>query len=121
MQGVANSINDPILRYNNAALTANPTEKVKVLAENGQIPLAYITAKAHGLEEFAETLEKTIIESDEYDHERILKEAEKLIGAGSTRARALLPARPVLVGDESLNQANWPLENLRLKQMERAA
>jgi hypothetical protein len=27
-------------------------ERVKVLAETGQIPLAYLTAKAHGLTEF---------------------------------------------------------------------
>ena len=57
MQVVANSINDPMLRYNCASLTANAAEKVKILAENGQIPLAYMTAKAQGLEEFAKTLE----------------------------------------------------------------
>jgi hypothetical protein len=35
MQVVANSINDPMLRYNCASLTANAAEKVKILAENG--------------------------------------------------------------------------------------
>jgi hypothetical protein len=35
MQAVANSINDPMLRYNCASLTANAAEKVKILAENG--------------------------------------------------------------------------------------
>jgi coatomer protein complex subunit alpha (xenin) len=80
MHGVAQSLNDPMLRYNTATLTANVSEKVRVLAENGQIPLAYMTAKSHGLEEFAKTLESTLVESDEYDHERIFKEAEKFIG-----------------------------------------
>ncbi len=38
-----------------------------------------MTAKAQGLEEFAKTLENTLIESKEYDHERIFKESEKYI------------------------------------------
>ena len=71
MGGVAQSLNDPMLRYNTATLTANVQDKVRILAENGQIPLAYLTAKSHGLEEFAKTLENTLIESEEYDHERI--------------------------------------------------
>jgi len=39
-----------------------------------------MTAKAHGLEEFSKTLESTLIESEEYHHERIFKEAEKYVG-----------------------------------------
>ena len=54
-----------------------------------------MTAKSHGLEEFAKTLESTLIESDEYDHERIFKEASKFIGQTNSRAKALLPLRPV--------------------------
>jgi len=42
-------------------LTADAKEKVKVLSENGQIPLAYMTAKAHGLDEYIKPLETTII------------------------------------------------------------
>lgn len=99
MQVVANSINDPMLRYNCASLTANAAEKVKILAENGQIPLAYMTAKAQGLEEFAKTLENTLIESKEYDHERIFKETEKYINPQHQKAKALLPCRPVFVKD----------------------
>jgi hypothetical protein len=70
-----------MLRYNQATLSANITEKVKILAENGQIPLAYMTAKAHGLEEFSKTLENSLIEDAQYDHERIFKEAEQYIGS----------------------------------------
>ena len=35
MQAVAASLNDPMLRYNTATLTANVSEKVRILAENG--------------------------------------------------------------------------------------
>jgi len=69
MQNVCSSVGDPTLRFNSATLNANIAEKVKVLAENGQVPLAFMTARAHGLEEFAKTLETTLIESEEYDHE----------------------------------------------------
>jgi len=35
MQAVATSLNEPMLRYNTATLTANVSEKVRILAENG--------------------------------------------------------------------------------------
>ena len=110
-----------MLRYNTATLTANVSEKVRVLAENGQVPLAYMTAKSHGLEEFAKTLENTLIESEEFDHERIFKEASKFIGQDSTKAKALLPLRPVFTANESLQMSDWPMVNLRAKEAERAA
>lgn len=116
MQGVAQSLNDPMLRFNTATLTANISEKVRILAENGQVPLAYLTAKSHGLEEFSKTLENTLIESEEYDHERIFKEASKFIGNGVGRAKALLPLRPILTNNESLSQSSWPMVNLRAKE-----
>jgi hypothetical protein len=83
-------------------LTANVSEKVRVLAENGQIPLAYMTAKSHGLDEFTKSLETTLIESPEYDHERIFREAEKFIGAGTGRPKALLPCRPIFTHSEEV-------------------
>lgn len=110
-----------MLRYNQATLTANISEKVKVLAENGQIPLAYMTAKSHGLEEFAKTLENTLIEDEQYDHERIFKEAEQYVGAKSNRSKALLPCRPILGMNSQLASASWPMVNLRAQEAERAA
>lgn len=80
MQLVAQSVGDSQLQFNTATLTANAEEKVKILAANGQIPLAYMTAKAHGLDEFLKPLETTLRESDEYDHEKIFAEAEKFAG-----------------------------------------
>ena len=80
-----------------------------------------MTAKSHGLEEFAKTLESTLIESEEFDHERIFKEASKFIGQNTSRAKALLPLRPVFTANESLQQSDWPMVNLRAKEAERAA
>ena len=118
MQQVAGAVGDPVLRFNSSTLNANIAEKVKILAENGQVPLAFMTARAHGLEEFAKTLETTLIESEEYDHERIFAEAEKRV----RNAKALLPCRPVFLNDEKgINQSSWPMINQRAKEAERAA
>jgi coatomer subunit alpha len=101
MQGVMENVGDPMLRFDSATLNASAADKVKVLAEAGQVPLAYMTAKAHGVEDFAKTLEQTLVESDEYDHERIFAEAEAMLKRGKG-ARALLPCRP-LVPDSGLS------------------
>lgn len=60
MGSVAQTIGDPTLRFNTALYTGDVQERVKVLAETGQIPLAYMMAKTHGLTEFAKTLEETL-------------------------------------------------------------
>jgi hypothetical protein len=61
-----------------------------------------MTAKAHGLDEFTKSLETTLIESEEYDHERIFREAEKFVGQSSGRPKALLPLRPIFTHSEAL-------------------
>jgi hypothetical protein len=68
---------------------------VKILASNGQIPLAYMTAKAHGLDEFLKPLESTLRDSEEYDHDKIFAEAEKFAGNQTGRPKSLLPLRPI--------------------------
>jgi hypothetical protein len=45
---------------------------VKLLAETGQIPLAYLMAKSHGLTEFEKTLEESIRNMDGVDADQIL-------------------------------------------------
>jgi len=57
MQQVAGQINDPIMRYNTTLLTGDVQERVQTLITSGQLPLAYMTAKSHGLNEIAEQLE----------------------------------------------------------------
>jgi len=52
MQQVAQSVNDHTLRFNTSMFTGDVAERVKVLAETGQVPLAYLMAKTHGLKEF---------------------------------------------------------------------
>lgn len=44
-------------RFSQTLLTGDIRERVKILAETGQVALAYASAKLHGLEDFVETLE----------------------------------------------------------------
>lgn len=77
MQGVANSLNDHTLRFNTSLFVGDVAERVKVLAETGQIPLAYLMAKSHGLKEFEQTLEESIRTMEGVDQEKIFEQAEK--------------------------------------------
>ncbi len=95
MSQVAQSLNDPTLRFNTALYTGNVQERVKVLAETGQIPLAYMMAKTHGLTEFATSLEESLRTMDDINVEKVLGEADQY----ARRGKALLPLRPVFVGN----------------------
>lgn len=70
---------------------------MKVLAETGQIPLAYMMAKTHGLVEFATTLEESIRTMDGVDVDRVLAEADNYARKG----KALLPLRPVFTQNDA--------------------
>jgi len=54
MQQVASAQDDPALSFNTSLLTGNVQERVKTLVKSGQLPLAYMAAKTHGLHELAE-------------------------------------------------------------------
>merc|ERR1719253_2316475 len=60
MLKIAERRNDVMSRYHNALLVGDVAERVKVLAEMGQVALAALTARTHGLEELAVTLEESL-------------------------------------------------------------
>ena len=53
-------------------------------------------AKSHGLSEIEKTLEESILSMEGVDPEAIFKQAETY----SRRSKALLPLRPLYVGNE---------------------
>jgi hypothetical protein len=117
MQVVANSINDHTLRFNTSIMIGDVQERVKVLAETGQIPLAYLTAKAHGLKEFEATLEESIRNMDGVNADAIFEQAERI----SRKGKALLPLRPLYVTNEQYQTRDWPMVSLRAEEAKRAA
>jgi len=91
MQQVASAQDDPALSFNTSLLTGNIQERVKTLVKSGQLPLAYMAAKTHGLHEMAEQLEAQMGENPEYDSIAILDEVAKY----EKKSKVLVPLRPV--------------------------
>merc|ERR1711988_1307776 len=72
-------------------------DRVKILAEMGQIPLAALTAKAHTLEEFQAKLEEQLQGND-------------ISAYVPSKARLLLPPIPLIRNDgKTGDSGNWPL------------
>lgn len=115
MQMVAGNVNDPMLKFNTSLYTANVEERVRTLVEAGQLPLAYLSARAHGLTDMIEFLEQEMADSDQYDHLAVIDEADKFADRGKT----LLPLRPMDMQQAPLTV--WPMTNLRAQEAERAA
>lgn len=91
MQMVAQNVANPMLKFNTSIFCGNVEERVRTLVEAGQLPLAYMAARAHGLTEMTEFLEQELQDSTEFDHCQIMDEAAQY----ETRAKALMPLRPL--------------------------
>ncbi|KAG1111490.1 hypothetical protein G6F42_015016 [Rhizopus arrhizus] len=56
MMKIAQLRTDPMSRFQNAMYLGDMTERIQVLQDVGQIPLAYLTARSHGLHELAQSI-----------------------------------------------------------------
>lgn len=90
MLKIAEMRSDVMGRFHNALYLGDIQERVKILEESGHLPLAYATAKIHGLTEAAEELEKQLV-----DNVPVLPSEDKPV--------LLMPPRPIL------RENNWPL------------
>lgn len=114
---VVPNIEDPMLKFNTSVLTGDVQERVSTLIASGQLPLAYLSARAHNLHEQVEYIESKIMDSEEYDLSKVMEQTEKYLG----RAKALLPVRPIQTSDGQSYFQQWPMTNLRAKEAEKAA
>lgn len=87
--------NDVMSRFNTSLMLGSVEERVKIMAEMGQVPLAALTAKAHGLIEFIPKLEEQLQGNDVSVHV-------------PPRARLLLPLVPLIRPTNGVF-SNWPL------------
>eukprot|EP00548_Thalassiothrix_antarctica_P002715 CAMPEP_0194130964 /NCGR_PEP_ID=MMETSP0152-20130528/1845_1 /TAXON_ID=1049557 /ORGANISM="Thalassiothrix antarctica, Strain L6-D1" /LENGTH=1291 /DNA_ID=CAMNT_0038825611 /DNA_START=67 /DNA_END=3942 /DNA_ORIENTATION=- len=105
--------NDIMGRYHNALLLGDATERVQVLEQSGNLPLAYICAVMHGLEDDAERI-KVAIETNEGSVDDLLNK----VGENRKGNCILQPPTPIV------RENNWPtlevqkttLEDLSLAQ-----
>jgi coatomer protein complex subunit alpha (xenin) len=92
MLHIATLTEDLMGRFHNALYLGDVAERVAVLKDAGRTKLAYITAKAHGLEEQAAALAEVLGEDN-------IPPLPKRLGRG----KLLAPATPLL------REANWPI------------
>lgn len=98
MLKIANMRHDIMGRYHNALLLGDAEERVNVLEESGNMTLAYISAKLHGLNEAVDRI-KIAIETNGGSVDVLMKKIE----LGNKKSRCLLqPPTPIL------RETNWP-------------
>lgn len=99
--------NDIMGRYHNALLLGDAAERVSVLEASGNLPLAYMCAKLHGLVEDAERI-LIAIETNKGDVEGIVAKADAAASATDcTAGRLLQPPTPIF------RETNWPTLEVR--------
>jgi len=91
MLKIAEKRQDVMSRFNNALMLGNVEERVKIMAEMGQVPLAALTAKTHNLTDFMEKLEDQL---------------QTPVQAISN-ARLLQPPIPLITPSKD-DSGNWP-------------
>ncbi len=60
---IAQNRNDVMSRFHNALYLGDIQERIRILAEIGHLPLAYMTAVAHNIEDMALPLKQSIGDS----------------------------------------------------------
>ena len=100
MLKIAEMRSDVTGRFHNALYLGDVQERVRVLEESGQLPLAYATAKTHGIEEDATRIAEKLTESIGED----VNLKAMLLADGGLEAKLMLPPKPLVRCDD-----NWPL------------
>ncbi|KAK9066647.1 hypothetical protein SSX86_013970 [Deinandra increscens subsp. villosa] len=90
MMKIAEVKNDVMGQFHNALYLGDVKERIKILENAGHLPLAYATAKTHGLDDVAEDLAAK------------LKDNVPVLNSGRSTS-LLIPPTPVLCGGD------WPL------------
>jgi coatomer protein complex subunit alpha (xenin) len=110
MAKIAQKRNDVMGRFQTALLLGDVAERIKVLEETGQVQLAYMTARSHGLEEEAARLWDKIqrVQQKKLASEGVENADQQVIAPPTidlSRSKLLFPAVPIL----KLADSNWPL------------
>eukprot|EP00584_Thalassiosira_punctigera_P006254 CAMPEP_0172527834 /NCGR_PEP_ID=MMETSP1067-20121228/2393_1 /TAXON_ID=265564 ORGANISM="Thalassiosira punctigera, Strain Tpunct2005C2" /NCGR_SAMPLE_ID=MMETSP1067 /ASSEMBLY_ACC=CAM_ASM_000444 /LENGTH=1291 /DNA_ID=CAMNT_0013311643 /DNA_START=76 /DNA_END=3951 /DNA_ORIENTATION=+ len=108
MLKISNMRNDIMGRYHNALLLGDAAERVAVLEASGNLPLAYISANLHGLEEVAERI-KVAIETQEGSVEGLM---DKVPVGTKKGGRLLQPPTPII------RAGNWPTLEIKKTTLE---
>jgi coatomer subunit alpha len=102
MLKISNMRGDIMGRYHNALFLGDAAERVSVLEASGNLPLAYMCAKLHGLNEAADRI-KIAIETNKGDMDGVLEKVGAIEAANNSGGgRLLQPPTPIFRSN------NWP-------------
>ena len=104
MQQISESRNDKMRLIHNTLLRGDVEKRIEVLAEAGQVPLAYVTARVHGM---THMLNGPLEESLGADAVARLEDYISKL----PKTACLQPPCPLIAEGGSKDQ-NWPLKNL---------
>jgi coatomer protein complex subunit alpha (xenin) len=104
MLKISNMRGDIMGRYHNALFLGDATERMSVLEASGNLPLAYMCAKLHGLAEDADRIKIAIETNEGEEKTQSVLEQTSLIETRNDRTggRLLQPPTPIF------RQQNWP-------------
>ena len=104
MQQISESRNDKMRLLHNTLLRGDVEKRIELLAESGQVPLAYVTARVYNMSHMLNgPLEESL------GNEAVLKLNDYISKLPQTAC--LQPPCPLLTEASSKDQ-NWPLKNL---------
>lgn len=111
MQRIAQNRKDKQRLFNTAMNRGDVEERVEVLAGMGHVPLAYLTAKTHGLSHMlGGVLEQSL-------GEEAIAGLDEYLASISSQQQALYPPVPIF-GERHGGSANWPLLNIITSEFE---
>ena len=108
MLKISNMRGDIMGRYHNALFLGDAAERVKVLEESGNMPLAFISAKLHGLEEDAERIQ-IAIETNGGSVDNLLENVDL---SGNRAGCLLQPPTPIV------RETKWPNKEVQKSTLE---
>lgn len=100
MMKIAEIRKDAMGRFHNAVFLGDMEERVRVLRESGQLPLAYLTARTHGLDQEADEMFALLTPEQQ---ENIASEEQVFMNRSIPTL--LMPSTPLIRSHDS----NWPL------------
>jgi len=104
MQDIAMDLNNKNEIFSNSLMLGTIRDRIKVLMQTGQVALAYASAKAHKLNDLLPFIEEDMQNRGiDYIHD-----FDEQIRERTSKAKALLPCRPVFTQNDEYNTANWP-------------
>ena len=108
MQKISHDLNNKNEVFQNSLLLGTIKDRIKLLMQSNQIALAYMTAKAHKVEEYIPLIEDEMRNRGLPLTSDFANQLQKRV----SKSKSLLPWRPVFMQNDQYMTSNWPITML---------